>query len=51
VWAAHDETLKREVALKILRPERVNSEWLQRFHREARATAELTHINTVRSYD
>jgi serine/threonine-protein kinase len=51
VWAAHDETLKREVALKILRPERITDEWLQRFHREARATAELTHIHTVRIFD
>ncbi|KAB2885677.1 MAG: serine/threonine protein kinase, partial [Kofleriaceae bacterium] len=51
VWAAHDETLKRDVALKILRPERVNDEWLERFRREARATAELTHIHTVRIFD
>ncbi len=51
VWAAHDQTLKRDVALKILRPERVTAEWLQRFEREARATAELSHLHTVRVFD
>lgn len=51
VWAAWDETLKREVALKVLRSDRQNPVALARFEREVRATTELTHPNTVRVFD
>ena len=51
VWVAWDETLKREVALKVLRTDRQDAVALARFDREVRATTELTHPNTVRVYD
>jgi serine/threonine-protein kinase len=52
VWAAWHETLKREVAIKLLRPDILEHEAaIVRFEREVRATAELTHPNTVRIFD
>ncbi|HYU15557.1 MAG TPA: serine/threonine-protein kinase, partial [Candidatus Acidoferrum sp.] len=52
VWAAHHQALKRDVAVKILRPEtRGDAGAIARFEREVRATAELTHPNTVRVFD
>ena len=47
VWRAHDRTLDRTVALKILSP----TADLQRFRREAQALAALTHENVMRVYD
>ncbi len=51
VWAAWDETLKREVALKVLRTDRQDSVAVARFEIEVRATTELSHPNTVRVFD
>ncbi len=51
VWAAFDETLQREVALKVLRVDSPDPVALARFEREVRATIELTHPNTVRVLD
>jgi serine/threonine-protein kinase len=52
VWAAHHQALKRDVAVKILRPEnRGDVGAIARFEREVRATAELSHPNTVRVFD
>jgi serine/threonine-protein kinase len=55
VWAAHDKTLKRDVAIKILRAQVRRSETaltsIVRFKREVQATCELTHPNTVRVFD
>jgi serine/threonine-protein kinase len=53
VWLAYHPGLKRDVAVKILRPdERERSGLaLARFEREVRATADLTHPNTVRVFD
>jgi len=51
VWAAHHQSLKRDVAVKILRPEKQCTENIARFEREVRATAELSHPNTVRVFD
>jgi serine/threonine-protein kinase len=51
VWAAWHTGLKREVALKILRPDVQQSSAVQRFEREVAATADLTHPNTVRVFD
>jgi serine/threonine-protein kinase len=51
VWAAFHTTLRRDVAVKILRPERTDDAAVQRFEREVRATSELTHPNTVRVFD
>jgi serine/threonine-protein kinase len=44
-------TLRRNVAVKILRPERTDEAAVQRFEREVRATSELSHPNTVRVFD
>jgi serine/threonine-protein kinase len=52
VWLAYHPGLKRDVAVKILRPEeREQAGALSRFEREVRATAELKHPNTVRVFD
>lgn len=53
VWIAAHSTLRRNVAVKVMRGERVRDPILAaaRFEREVRATTELTHPNTVRIYD
>ncbi len=53
VWVAYHPGLKRDVAVKILRPEMEerSSSAHARFEREVHATAELVHPNTVRVYD
>lgn len=51
MWLAHHTALKRDVAVKILRPNAYNDVGITRFEREAKATAELSHPNTVRIFD
>jgi serine/threonine-protein kinase len=53
VWVAYHPSLKRDVAVKILRNDvQMQSEnAVPRFEREARATADLQHPNTVRVFD
>jgi serine/threonine-protein kinase len=51
VWAAWHSGLKRDVALKILKPGSNELTAAARFEREVQATAELTHPNTVRVFD
>ncbi|WP_245847763.1 serine/threonine-protein kinase [Lentzea kentuckyensis] len=56
VWAAHDEVLRRQVAVKeILRPPGMTDgaadELRERTMREARAVAALSHPNLVTLYD
>ncbi len=53
VWIAYHPGLKRDVAVKILRPDQreKSSSAQARFEREVRATAELMHPNTVRVFD
>ena len=52
VYLARDTRLNRNVALKILSPERVNNpRAIARFQREARVGAQLQHENLVRIYD
>ena len=52
VYLARDTRLSRQVALKILSPERMsNPRAIARFEREARVGAQLQHENLVRIYD
>ena len=51
VWLARDEKLNRNVAIKELRTEALDSpKALQRFHREAEITGQLEHPNVVPLY-
>ena len=47
VWRAHDQTLDRTVAVKMLSP----TADLERFRREARSLAALAHENVMRVFD
>lgn len=52
VYLAHDTILKRDVAIKVLRPEFANDpEFIERFDREAQAATSLSHPNIVNIYD
>ena len=52
VYRAEDERLEREVALKVLPPEFAwDPDRVERFEREVRAAAKLTHPNIVTVYE
>jgi serine/threonine protein kinase/tetratricopeptide (TPR) repeat protein len=51
VYRAHDNTLDRIVAIKLLKGESFDEETYARFTREAQAAARLTHPNVVSTYD
>ena len=52
VYSAKDTLLNRLVAVKILREQYANdSEFIDRFYREAQAAASLSHPNVVTVYD
>ena len=51
VYRAFDPHLEREVALKVLKPNRLGQKSLERFYREARAAARLDHPNIVALHD
>ncbi len=52
VWAAWDPKLRRDVAVKLVRPDRADeSRERDRLLREARALARLTHPNVIAVYD
>ena len=51
VFRAFDPHLEREVALKVLKPNRLGRKALERFFREARAAARLDHPNIVALHD
>ncbi len=51
VFRAHDATLDRQVALKLLPPDQVDDpEVVQRFYQEGRSAARLDHENIARVY-
>ena len=50
VWVAEQVSLKRKVALKLVRPDRVNEHTLNLFAREARAGGRLHHAGIVTVY-
>lgn len=52
VYLAEHILMRRRRAIKVLPKDRVgDSSYLERFHREAQATAALEHPNVVRAYD
>ncbi|MEK6234016.1 MAG: serine/threonine protein kinase [Planctomycetales bacterium] len=52
VWLAEQTSLKRQVAIKILKRELADDEtYIQRFQNEARAAARLVHANIVQIHE
>jgi len=51
VYAAFDPELDREIALKLVRPDRAGTDDRERMLREARAMARLAHPNVVPVYE
>lgn len=52
VFLAEHQLMKRNCAVKLIHPENAGNEEMQRsFEREAKATAQLTHWNTIQIYD
>jgi serine/threonine protein kinase len=47
VYVGRDEQLQREVAIKVVRAERISERSRARLHREAQALAQLAHPNVV----
>ncbi len=52
VWLAYQPVVKREVAVKVIKPEYANKpDFIRRFEREAQLIAQLEHPNIVPLYD
>ncbi len=52
VYRGYDLLLRRQVAVKVLRPQyAADQSFVQRFYEEARAAAKLSHPNIVNTYD
>ncbi len=50
VYLAHDPTLDRPIALKVIRTSTLSEEGKKRFLREARACSRITHANIITVY-
>ncbi len=51
VFAARDERLERDVAVKVIKASQIDANARSRFDREARAAARIKHPNVVSIYD
>ena len=51
VYLAHDPVLDRNVAIKVVTPEVVSPESVERFKREARVVAKMDHPSIVSVHD
>ena len=51
VWHAQHALLRRPTAVKLLRPERISAEELDRFEGEVQHMSQLTHPNTIAVFD
>jgi eukaryotic-like serine/threonine-protein kinase len=51
VYLAHHDLLRRPTAVKLLHPDRIGHDNMQRFEREVRHMSQLTHPNTVAVFD
>jgi serine/threonine protein kinase len=51
VFKAHSDLIKRPVAIKLLRPEKMSRQRIEDFERESRILCGLTHPNTVEVLD
>ena len=51
VWLAQDTVLQRQLAIKVLKKELTDRQYVERFFEDARAAARLNHPNIVRVID
>ena len=51
VYRAHHALLRRPTAIKLILPEKIGADTLDRFEREVHYMSQLTHWNTVAIYD
>src|SRR4029453_15670750 len=51
VYLGHDPVLDRAVAIKVVNPDQVSAESVERFKREARIVAKMDHPAIVSVYD